>query len=251
VEPRRALRSAARAIDSVVPWGLIYRGDRLECPCCGGRFRRFRSWSGRPDAGCPACGCLERHRALWLWITRETSILSDDLRVLHIAPEPVFEERLRRRPNLSYTGGDLRPRGDQVRVDLTDIPFGEASFDLVICNHVLEEVPDDGRAIREMYRVLAPGGRLVTQTPVDRDRAVTDEDPSLPPAERRSRFGADVNVRTYGLDFPSRLEAPGFDVRVVRYVDELDPETVERHALREVGGRVNGQDIHVAAKPLS
>ena len=184
---------------------------------------------------------------MWLWL-RDHGVLDDPLDLLHPAPERVFEKRLRALPNLRYTAGSLFPRGEQVRVDLTDIPFAEASFDIVICNHVFDEIPDDRRAIAEIHRVLRPGGRLITQTPIDPGREVTFEDPSLSPAERRAVFHTADDVRVYGRDFTARLAEPGFDVELVDYVAELDPATVERHALREQGGVVNGSDIHVAVK---
>jgi SAM-dependent methyltransferase len=241
------LRRFLGRVDRALPWALVYRGDRLECPCCGGRFGNFRPRFGRPDARCPRCDSYERHRVLWLWL-RDHGVLEDELDVLHAAPERVFEKRLRSLPNLTYTAGSLFPTRHQVRVDLTDIPFAEGSFDLVICNHVFDEIPDDRRAIAEIHRVLRPGGRLVTQTPIDPDREVTFEDPSLSPAERRRVFHTADDVRAYGRDFTERLAEPGFDVQLVDYAAQLDPVTVERHALREQGGTMNGSDIHVAVK---
>jgi SAM-dependent methyltransferase len=157
-----SLRRFAARLDRRVPWNLLYRGDRLECPCCGGRFRAFRPRSGRPDARCPRCNSYERHRVLWMWMRDSAGIFGERLDVLHIAPEEVFEARMRALPNMRYTGGDLFPKGEQVRVDLTDIPFGDGSFDLVICNHVLDEIPDDRRALREIHRVLRSSRRPTT-----------------------------------------------------------------------------------------
>jgi SAM-dependent methyltransferase len=248
IRDNQALRRVARSIAQRVPWHLLYRGDRLECPCCGGRFRAFRPRSGRPDARCPRCDSYERHRVLWLWLRDRSGLLEQELDVLHIAPEPVFESRLRSLPNLRYTGGDLFPSGDQVRVDLTAIAFPDDSFDVVICNHVLDEIPDDRLAIREMHRVLRPGGRLISQTPVEPGRERTFEDPSLSPEERRRVFDTADDVRIYGRDFVARLAEPGFEVTVVDYVAELDPAVVERHALAEQGGLSNGSDIHLALK---
>jgi SAM-dependent methyltransferase len=249
VRDNAALRRVAARLDRRVPWHLAHRGDRLECPCCGETFGSFRPRSDRPDARCPRCDSYERHRVLWTWM-RDNDVLGADLDVLHIAPEPVFEGRLRAMPNLRYTGGDLFPKGDQVRVDLNEIPFAEGSFDLVICNHVLDEIPDDRRAIAEIHRVLRPGGRLITQTPVHPERETTLDDPSLSAAERRRVFGTADDVRIYSPDdFRARLAEPGFDVTVVDYVAELDPAVVERYALAERGGSSRGSDIHVAAKP--
>ncbi len=245
----QTLRRIGGRIERRLPWHLLYRGDRLECPCCGGRFRGFRSRSGRPDARCPGCNSYERHRVLWLWLRDRGGVLGARLDLLHIAPEPVFEQRLREQPGLRYVAGALFPEGEQVRVDLTEIPFPDGSFDLVLCNHVLDEIPDDRAAIAEVCRVLRPGGRFVTQTPVDTKRETTFEDPSLSPAKRREVFQTADDVRIYGRDFAARLAEPGFHVEMVDYPAELDAATVARHALAEHGGRVNGTDIHVAVKP--
>jgi SAM-dependent methyltransferase len=243
-----SLRRVAARFDRRFPWHLLYRGDRLECPCCGDRFRAFRPRDDRPDARCPGCNSYERHRVLWMWMRDRAGIFSEQLDVLHIAPEAVFESRMRALPNLRYTGGDLFPVGEQVRVDLNEIPFGEGTFDLVICNHVLDEIPDDRLALREIHRVLRPGGRLITQTAVHLDRESTFEDPSLSPEERRRVFHTADDVRIYGRDFADRLAEPGCDVTRIDYVAELDPETVARHALAEQGGLSNGSDIYVAVK---
>jgi SAM-dependent methyltransferase len=242
------LRRIGGRIESRLPWHLIYRGDRRHCPCCEGDFRAFRPRADRAEARCPRCNSYERHRVLWMWLRDRGELAGGDLDMLHIAPEPVFEQRLRALPGLRYVAGGLYPSGEQVRVDLTDIPFPPDSFDVVLCNHVFDEIPDDRRALSEIHRVLRPGGRLITQTPVDKRRETTYEDPSLSPSERREVFQTADDVRIYGLDFRDRLTEAGFEVAVVDYASELDAETVERHGLVEHGGRVNGTDIHVAVK---
>jgi SAM-dependent methyltransferase len=183
-----------------------------------------------------------------MWLRDRGGLGGGTLDVLHVAPEPVLEERMRSLRGVRYTAGSLFPTRDQVRVDLTDAPFPDGSFDVVLCNHVFDEIPDDRRALSEIHRVLRPGGRLITQTPVDKGRAHTYEDPSLSPARRREVFQTADDVRIYGVDFRDRLAGAGFEVQVVDYASELDPETVERNGLVEHGGRVNGTDIHVAVK---
>jgi SAM-dependent methyltransferase len=245
-----SLRKIAGRVDRVVPWQLAYRGDRVECPCCGGRFRGFRPRWNRPDVRCPRCNAYERHRALWLYLRERTNIFTDPVDVLHIAPEEVLEGRLRALPRVRYVGGDLRPIGAQVRIDLMAIPFEDGSFDFVICNHVLDEVPDDLGAIAEMHRVLRPGGRLITQNPVDRSRERTVELAALSTEERATLVGggAPEDVRRHGRDIAERLAEPGFDVERIDYAQEVGPARAERHGLVEHGGRVNGSDIYVALK---
>jgi SAM-dependent methyltransferase len=182
-----------------------------------------------------------------MWLRDRGGLDSRGFDLLHVAPEPVLVERLRALPGIRYTGGSLFPTGDQVRVDLTAVPFPDETFDVVLCNHVFDEIPDDGRALAEIHRVLRPGGRLITQTPVDKARATTYEDPSLPPARRREVFQTADDVRVYGLDFRDRLAAAGFEVDL-DYAAEVDPATAERYGLVEHGGRVNGSDVYAAVK---
>jgi SAM-dependent methyltransferase len=177
----------------------------------------------RDGAACPRCDSLERHRVLWIWLREHGGLGTQARDVLHLAPEPGLRQALLAAPGVRWTGGDLHPDDPGVRpLDVTALPFGDGSFDLAICSHVLEHVVDDAAALRELRRVLRPGGRAVLQQPVDPALDRTSEDPSAPPVERLRRFGQEDHVRIYGADFPDRLRAAGFDVEVER-VDDADP----------------------------
>jgi len=248
VHPRENLKAVLRTVDRALPWSLLYRGDRVECPCCGGRFRSFRRHPGRPGALCPRCHSLERHRLLWLWLRERGEIFTERLDLLHFAPEIAFEPVLAAQSNLHYVPADLHPTTErQIRVDIMGLPFEDASFDVVLCNHVLGEVPDDRRAIAELHRVLRPGGRLITTNVINESLAETRPRPrrAARPGEGQLTGG---NIRLYGRDFPERLAAPGFDVEVVRYLDAIPEEQRERYGLREVGGAGTGNDVYVARK---
>ena len=134
-----------------------YRGEAVECPCCGSTFSRFAPHRGRDSAKCPRCGALERHRALWLYLERETDLLDPPGSLLHIAPEYAFRRRLRTVDGLRYVTGDFDSALADHQLDVMDLPFEDESFDRVICNHVLEHVDDDRLALSEIRRVLAPG----------------------------------------------------------------------------------------------
>lgn len=187
---------------------LLHAGNQVECPVCQGRFARF---AGRY---CPRCQSPERQRFLWMYL-EHTGILDPELAVLHIAPEAAYRERLRHRP--VYVAGDLNPEGlgDGLRkLDVTDLPFPDGTFDRAIVNHVFEHVPDDRKAMSELHRVLKPGGRLIAQHPVKPERVITDEDPSVTDErERIRRFGQRDHVRAYGQDIDDRLRGAGFKVR--------------------------------------
>jgi SAM-dependent methyltransferase len=210
-----------------------YRGRAVECPCCGARLSEFAPRGDRPRAACPRCGALERHRLLWLWL-REHGELGGDVRdVLHLAPEPGLRRALRAVDGVNWVGGDLAPGDAGVRaMDLAALPFPDGAFDLVLCSHVLEHVPDDARAMRELRRVLRPGGRAVLQQRVDEGAPHTREDPSLGPGERLRAFGQEDHVRVYGRDLADRLRAAGFVAHVDRYLEQLDEATIARHGLR-------------------
>lgn len=119
------------------------------------------------------------------------------------------------------------------KVDLLDMPYPDRSFDVLICSHVLEHVADDRRALREIRRVLVPGGRAILMSPIDQDLSVTLEDPSVTTLSDRLRiFGQEDHVRRYGCDFAERVEAEGFDVEVISYVDRFTSEEIARNGLR-------------------
>jgi SAM-dependent methyltransferase len=229
--------------------GAIYRGVALTCPCCGGSFREFRAHRGRAGARCPRCGALERHRALFLWLERSTDLLSAELSVLHVAPEYELQRRLTRLPNLDYLSADLDSPLAMVRTDLTAMEFPDESFDVVLCNHVLEHVDDDKCALREIGRVLRPAGWAVLQVPVEHDREMTFEDPAITtPAGRLRAYGQEDHARAYGRDFPERVRSAGLDVDVVDPSDSLSSEEIRRFGL-ERRGRI--EEIYIGRRPAA
>lgn len=245
----RTVRVRAK-IDEIV--GL--RGSQVECPCCGGRFRAFSHYNKRPRAACPGCGARERHRALWLYLRDELGIeRKTEQSLLHFAPEPEIAGRLERVSGLDYTTADLQADRAQESIDITAIPRPDESFDVVLVSHVLEHVPDDGRALSELHRVLKPGGRAVLQHPIDFGLERTYEDWSVEhEADRRRHFGQRDHVRIYGVDFLERVRAPGFEVSSQRYGEKLPYRTRIRYGLREyTGSSMRGMDIYVGGKPAA
>jgi SAM-dependent methyltransferase len=212
--------------------GLWLRGAARHCALCGGSFRRFlpKGEPSRPEAMCPRCLSLERHRAQWLLLERER-VLEGASSLLHFAPEPGIRARLRKLPSVLYVTADIAPDRADTAMDMTRLGFRDASFDRLLCSHVLEHVPDDAAALRELRRVLRPGGTAILQVPLraggtDEDLSVTD------PAERLRRFGQEDHVRFYGReDFQRRLEAAGFSVRALDPTAGLSRAEMERGRL--------------------
>lgn len=214
---------------------LFYLGDSVQCPCCGGRYSRFLGVGtvSRP-AACPGCDSRERQRLLFLYLRDRTNLFRDRLRVLHVAPEDCLQPTLSRLGNLDYVSADIASSAAMVRMDVTDIQFPDNTFDVILCSHVLEHVSDDKRAMRELKRVLRPGGWAILQVPVDGSRERTFEDPRVTdPVERERLFGQSDHVRMYGRDYPQRLADAGFDVQAVPYAKQLGPDVLRTYGLDE------------------
>lgn len=211
------------------------RGNKVECTVCGSHYSKFLSYGyeeTRKNALCPKCLSLERHRLQWLYLKNKTTIFTDKLRVLHVAPEQPFEERLKELKNLDYVTADLDSPIADYKCDIQEMPFAENEFDVVICNHVLEHVDDDTRAMSEILRVLKPGGFSILMVPIDYTLEETYEDPTITSQKERAiHFKQYDHKRLYGRDYPERLQKVGFKITEKNYLDELDAETKERYSL--------------------
>jgi SAM-dependent methyltransferase len=206
-----------------------HRGDGVLCPVCDHHFDRFRDAWNRPNAICWRCGSHERHRALWLLLSKRGELLRSPASLLHFAPEWGISRRLRAVPGLRYVTADLDGDGVDLRLDITAIELPDASFDAVICSHVLEHVDDDRAAMRELHRITAPGGWCLVMVPLDLGRERTYEDPRIvTPAERERAFLQHDHLRLYAPDIGERLAAAGFSVERIQPRVEFGEEIVER-----------------------
>jgi predicted SAM-dependent methyltransferase len=213
---------------------FAHRGDAVQCPICGRQFRVFRDDWNRANALCWRCGSHERHRALWLYLQRHPELLDEAGSLLHFAPEWCLEQRLRPGPELHYVTTDLDPDKGELELDITALALADASFGAIICSHVLEHVPDDAAAMRELHRVLRPGGWAIVMVPLDTARASTYEDPAIvTPEQRQLAYWQDDHVRLYAPDIVDRLSAAGFTVSTERVASQLSPELARRHRLLE------------------
>ena len=210
-----------------------HRGRAVRCPLCEHGFDRFKDDWNRPDALCWRCGSHERHRAQWLLFERRPQLLAGAGSLLHFSPEWCLRERLAQRPGLRYVTTDLdRSQDVDLRLDVTALELPDGAFDAVLCSHVLEHVPNDAAAMRELRRVTAPDGWCLVMVPLALDRAGTYEDPAITsPADRQREFLQADHVRLYARDIGERLDAAGFTVAVVDLHAELGPQDAARHGL--------------------
>lgn len=211
------------------------RGNDVECPVCGSQYKKFLSYGyevTRQNALCPKCLSLERHRLVWLYLKEKTDFFKSSMKVLHIAPEQPFQERFKKIEQLEYITADLESPIADYKCDVQDLPFKENEFDMVICNHVLEHVDDDRKAMAEILRVLKPGAKAILLVPLEFGLEKTYEDPGITsPKERAKHFKQYDHVRLYGTDFPKRLEEVGYIVPKQNYLDEIHEEVRKRFAL--------------------
>ncbi len=225
---------------------LYFKGSRFTDPIDGSSYRKFLPYGYqniRPNALCPGTLSLERHRLLWLYLQFKTNFLTDTLKVLHIAPEQVFYKKFKSFTNWDYTTTDLYSPLADIKADICALPFEDETFDLILCNHVLEHIPDDHKAMSELYRVLKKGGTLIAQVPLEEGRLKSFEDDSITDKKKRTEiFGQYDHVRLYGMDYYQRLESIGFQTEAVDFLKELSEEEILRYALPKK------EDIPVARK---
>ena len=214
---------------------FFLRGNTYTDPIDGKSYRRFLPYGYskvRENVLAPGTLSLERHRLFWLYLKNETTFFSAPLRVLHFAPEQAFVQKFKKQKNLSYTTTDLNSPIADVKADICDLPFKDNSFDFIICNHVLEHIPDDTKAMQELYRVLAPKGTAIVQVPYDAKLSTTFEDNTITDQSERTRiFGQYDHLRVYGMDYFKKLASVGFNVKALDYTATLSSEDIERYRL--------------------
>ena len=216
-------------------FSLFLRGNKFEDPINGKTYRKLLPYGRlkpRENAIAPDSLSLERHRLMWLFLKNKTNFFTDNLKFLHIAPEYCFIKIFKGMKNLDYLTADLISPWADVKMDVHDIPFEENTFDVVICNHVLEHVDDADKVMKEFYRVMKPGGWGIFQVPIDYNNSVTIEDKSVTdPRERERLYWQSDHLRLFGLDYGDKLTAAGFKVTESNFINEIDPKLVERYAL--------------------
>ncbi len=218
--------------------GLFYLGSGKRCPICGCERRKFLPYgyvNQRENALCPSCLSLERHRLLWLYLERETSLLKSCPTLLHIAPEVSLMKKFQqiyKGFKKRYVTADLESPLAHLHFDVQHIPLDDNYADVIICNHLLEHVEDDRLAMRELHRILKPNGWGILLSPVEYDREQTYEDDSIVDKKERTRiFGQYDHRRIYGLDYADRLREAGFEVEEIDYYNTLTKQERDEFAV--------------------
>jgi SAM-dependent methyltransferase len=216
---------------------FFLKGNKFTDPIDGKSFKKFLPYgyeNQRNNVLSPSTLSLERHRLLWLYLQNETDFFTSKTKkkVLHFAPEQAFYKRFRNQKNIDYTTTDLYSPLADVKADICNLPFQDNDYDLILCNHVLEHIPDDTKAMQELYRVLKPGGMGIFQIPQDLSRATTFADDSIVDQKERAKiFGQYDHVRIYGRDYFEKLRSIGFKVIEEDYTSKIPAEMVVQYCL--------------------
>ncbi|AWA28873.1 SAM-dependent methyltransferase [Flavobacterium magnum] len=231
--PRPLLIRLSYLARPVLAW--LLKGKKFTDPIDGKSFSMFLPYgygTQRNNVLSPSTLSLERHRLLWLYLNNETDFFTAPKKVLHFAPEQAFYTLFRNRKNLDYTTTDLYSPLADVKADICNLPFADNQYDVILCNHVLEHIPDDTKAMQELYRVLKPGGMGIFQIPQDLSREHTFTDDTITdPKERAKIFGQYDHVRVYGRDYFDKLRSIGFQVIEEDYTKKLPAELVVQYCL--------------------
>lgn len=215
----------------------VFKGNNFYDPIDGRSYRKFLPYGygkQRANALSPGTLSLERHRQMWLYLQNETNFFSEKLKVLHIAPEQEFLRKFKKMGNLDYTSADLFSPIVDVKADILDLPFEDNSFDVIICNHVLEHIIDDKKAMSELYRVMKPKGWGIIQVPMKNSLERTYEDFTITdPKERQKHFGQYDHVRWYGMDYFDRLNDVGFETEINFYSQKFSEADIKRFGLNK------------------
>ena len=192
----------------------------------------------------PRCGSLDRIRHIFLYLKNKTRVLTDEFRILHVSPEVSLTEVLRSNKKIDYVSVDLDPKKAMIQMDLTNIKFDDNSFNVIICSQVLEHIPDDKKALSELYRVLKDEGFAILQVPISFSMEKTIEDSiANTPELREEKYGQDDHVRLYGMDYLDRLRTAGFSIKLYNFSEEHGLSESEKYRL------IVDEKIFICSKP--
>lgn len=238
---------------------LKYYGFRYKCPVCSSNLQHLLPFGfnfavlnkhnvvggGCRNVLCPVCASSDRDRLLYLYLLHKTNIFQKPTKLLHVGPEKSLKDILHKQANIDYLTADLYREDVMIKMDITNIQLPDNSFDTIICNHVLEHIVDDRRAMSELYRTLKPGGWAILQVPISLSLENTYEDWSVTTTSGREQvFGQADHVRIYAKDYKDRLEQIGFKVNVFEWSSEVE----DFGGQNNIFGLNSDESVYVAIK---
>ena len=217
---------------------IFFKGTKFTDPINNKSYSYFFPYGynkQRKNALCPGTFSLERHRLLWLYLKKETDFFNSNNKILHFAPEQCFHKFFKSFFK-NYTTTDLNSPIVDIKADICNLPFNDNSYDYILCNHVLEHIYDDEKAMKEIFRVLNKNGIAILQVPIDIKSNLTQEGRDINDKEVRSKlFGQYDHLRMYGLDYFKKLKKVGFNVKNIDYLSKLSKDEVEKFSLTNAG----------------
>ena len=217
---------------------IFFKGTKFSDPINNKSYSYFFPYGynkQRKNALCPGTFSLERHRLLWLYLKKETDFFNSNNKILHFAPEQCFHKFFKSFFK-NYTTTDLNSPIVDIKADICNLPFNDNSFDYILCNHVLEHIYDDEKAMKEIYRVLNKNGIAILQVPIDINSNYTHDGRDIDNKQDRNKlFGQYDHLRMYGLDYFKKLKKVGFKVKNIDYLSKLKKEEVEKFSLINSG----------------
>lgn len=233
VIPRPILQLISKPIFKVI--SIFYLGNSVKCPICNSKFSKFFPYGrdSRDNALCTNCLSLERHRLLYIYLFEKSNVFDKKINLLHIAPEVCFIKVFKKHENINYTTADLESPLAEIKMDIHEMPFKDNVYDFILCNHVLEHVEDDLKALSEIKRILKKDGKGIIQVPFyDPIPKSTFEDKSITSKKDREKFfGQSDHVRKYGKDYKKRIESTGLKVEIKYPSDFLSESEIKFYSV--------------------
>ncbi len=214
----------------------IYIGNTVYCPCCDKYFSRFLDFKIDLDYNnpenyketaastvCPFCRSLPRHRMICAWLDTQVSSMKNK-KVLIFAPEYSVLLYLNRK-NLICVTADLFAKDVDLVIDIQAIDLPNNSYDYILCNHVLQHVPNDQVALKELKRILNVGGKIEITVCQDFSLGSTIFSKDIISKEDKMKiYGQPDYCRLYGGDFEQIMQKSGFKVDI--FSEELCPNNI-------------------------
>ncbi len=225
------LKKAVNKLPQGVLWNLepylrgiyaavLYRGGSVHCSVCENSFSKFQTLP--EDLLCPKCGSLGRQRQLWQILEKNNLIQNKS--VLHLSPARSLRRKLETIEGIEYHTSDYN--GDwktDFKYDITNILAPPNRYDTIICYHILEHIREDIKAMRELYRMVRPGGVVLVQTPFKDGNIYENEEKTHTPADRLAHFEQEDHLRIYSVEgLAERLRTSGFTVKIMQFDDEYE-----------------------------